>query len=131
MIVVDTHVVVWDALKPEKLSRRAKKAIAEANEGDGIIFCDISLWEIAMLMHKGRISVDIDYLQFIKLVFDSNNYILKSISPEIADLSSRLFQNVNKDPADRIIAATAIFNNLELITYDKSMRQSRKVKTIW
>ena len=131
MIVVDTHVVVWDALKPEKLSRRAKKAIAEANEGDGIIFCDISLWEIAMLIHKGRISIDIDYLQFIKLVFDSNNYILKSISPEIADLSSRLFQNVNKDPADRIIAATAIFNNLELITYDKSMRQSRKVKTIW
>jgi len=131
MIVVDTHVVVWDALKPDKLSRRAKKAIAEANEGDGIIFCDISLWEIAMLMHKGRISVDIDYLQFIKLVFDSNNYILRSISPEIAELSSQLFQNLNKDPADRIIAATAIINNLELITYDKSMRQSRKVKTIW
>lgn len=131
MIVVDTHVVVWDALKPEKLSRRAKKAIAEANEGDGIIFCDISLWEIAMLIYKGRILVDIDYLQFIKLVFQSNNYILRSISPEIAELSTQLFQNTNKDPADRIIAATAIFNNLELITYDKSMRQSRKVRTIW
>lgn len=131
MIVVDTHVVVWDALKPEKLSRRAKKAIAEANEGDGIIFCDISLWEIAMLMHKGRISVDLDYLQFIKLILDSNNYILWSISPEIAELSTQLFLNINKDPADRIIAATAIINNLELITYDKSMRQSKKVKTIW
>ena len=131
MIVVDTHVVVWDALKPEKLSRRAKKAIAEANEGDGIIFCDISLWKIAMLMHKGRISVDLDYLQFIKLILDSNNYILRSISPEIAELSTQLFLNTNKDPADRIIAATAIINNLELITYDKSMRQSKKIRTIW
>ena len=131
MIVVDTHVVVWDALKPEKLSRRAKKAIAEANEGDGIIFCDISLWEIAMLMRLGRISVDLDYLQFIKLILDSNNYILRSISPEIAELSTQLFLNINKDPADRIIAATAIINNLELITYDKSMRQSRKIRTIW
>ena len=38
VIVVDTHVIIWDALKPELLSTNAKSAIAEANEADGIAF---------------------------------------------------------------------------------------------
>jgi PIN domain nuclease of toxin-antitoxin system len=38
MIVLDTHIIVWDALNPEKLSEKAKEAIYRANEEDGIIF---------------------------------------------------------------------------------------------
>jgi PIN domain nuclease of toxin-antitoxin system len=44
MIVADTHIIVWDALKPEMLSGKAKEALSEANRADGIIFCEISLW---------------------------------------------------------------------------------------
>ncbi|MEA1967949.1 MAG: PIN domain-containing protein, partial [Thermodesulfobacteriota bacterium] len=69
MIVVDTHVIIWDALKPKLLSKKAKNAINEANERDGIIFCEISLWEIAMLIKKARISIDTSYQDFIKIVF--------------------------------------------------------------
>ncbi|CAB1083150.1 hypothetical protein D1AOALGA4SA_10731 [Olavius algarvensis Delta 1 endosymbiont] len=74
MIVADTHVIIWDALEPERLSPKAQKVIGEANERDGIIFCEISLWEIAMLMKKGRLSVDVNYQEFISLVSNSNNY---------------------------------------------------------
>ena len=131
MIVVDTHIILWNALKPEMLSRKAKKAIAAANNLDGIIFCDISLWEIAMLMHKGRLSIDVEYLEFIKLILESNNYVYRGITPEIARLSAKLFSDNNKDPADRIIAATSIIENAKLVTADKKLRQSRKVTTIW
>jgi PIN domain nuclease of toxin-antitoxin system len=131
MIVVDTHIILWNALKPEMLSRKAKKAISAANNLDGIIFCDISLWEIAMLMHKGRLSIDVEYLEFIKLVSESNNYVYRGITPEIARLSAKLFSDNNKDPADRIIAATSIIENAKLVTADKKLRQSRKVNTIW
>ncbi len=131
MIVVDTHIILWNALKPEMLSRKAKKAISAANNSDGIIFCDISLWEIAMLMHKGRLSIDVGYLEFIKLVSESNNYVYRGITPEIARLSAKLFSDNNKDPADRIIAATSIIENAKLVTADKKLRQSRKVTTIW
>ncbi|MBW2251281.1 MAG: type II toxin-antitoxin system VapC family toxin [Deltaproteobacteria bacterium] len=131
MIVVDTHIILWNALKPEMLSRKAKKAISAANNSDGIIFCDISLWEIAMLMHKGRLSIDVEYLEFIKLVSESNNYVYRGITPEIARLSAKLFSDNNKDPADRIIAATSIIENAKLVTADKKLRQSRKVTTIW
>jgi len=58
MIVADTHVIIWDALEPDRLSPKARKAIREANKQEGIIFCEISLWEIAMLMKKRRLFVD-------------------------------------------------------------------------
>jgi PIN domain nuclease of toxin-antitoxin system len=131
LIVADTHVIIWDALKPERLSAKAKKAIREANRLDGIIFCEISLWEIAMLMKKGRISVDVNYQAFIRLVSDSNKYIFKGISPKIAELSTQLFSNTNKDPADRIISATAVIEKANLVTSDKILRRSKKIHTIW
>ena len=131
MIVADTHVIIWDALKPELLSPRAKKAIREANRLDGIIFCEISLWEIAMLMKKRRLSVDVNYQEFIRLVSDSNNYMFKGISPQIAELSTHLFSTTNKDPADRIISATAIIERANLVTSDKILRRSKKIHTIW
>ncbi len=131
MIVAVRHVIFWDELEPERLSPKAKKAISEANRLDGIIFCEISLWEIAMLMKKRRISVDVNYQEFINLVSDSNNYIFKGISPQIAELSTNLFSTTNKDPADRIISATAIIENAELVTSDKILRRSKKVHTIW
>ena len=131
MIVADTQVIIWDALKPELLSPRAKKAIREANRLDGIIFCEISLWEIAMLMKKRRLSVDVNYQEFIRLVSDSNNYIFKGISPQIAELSTHLFSDTNKDPADRIISATSIIEKANLVTSDKILRRSKKIHTIW
>ena len=131
MIVVDTHIIIWNALKPEMLSKKAEKAISAANNSDGIIFCEISLWEIAMLMHKGRLSIDVEYLEFIKLILESNEYVFLGITPEIAELSTDLFSDNNKDPADRIIAATLIIENAKLVTADKKLRQSKKVATIW
>ena len=131
MIVADTHVIIWDALEPARLSPKAQKALSEANKLDGIIFCEISLWEIAMLMKKRRLSVDVNYQEFINLVSNSNNYIFKGISPEIAELSTDLFSATNKDPADRIISATAIIENANLVTSDKMLRRSKKVATIW
>jgi len=131
MIVADTQVIIWDALKPELLSSRAKKAIREANRQDGIVFCEISLWEIAMLMKKRRLSVDVNYQEFIRLVSDSNNYMFKGISPQIAELSTHLFSTTNKDPADRIISATAIIERANLVTSDKILRRSKKIHTIW
>jgi PIN domain nuclease of toxin-antitoxin system len=131
MIVVDTHIIIWDALKPESVTKKARKEIDKANETDGIIFCEISLWEIAMLIKKKRLSIDVTYLEFINLLKASNNYMFKGISPEIAELSANLPSEINQDPADRIICATSIITNSGLITSDKNLRKSSLVKTVW
>jgi PIN domain nuclease of toxin-antitoxin system len=131
MITVDTHIIIWDALKPEMLTPRAKKALKTANQTDGILFCEISLWEIAMLIQKRRIEIGVPYLEFISLLKAANNYIYQGITPEIAELSTLLPTNINLDPVDRIIAATSIITNTRLVTADKNLRSSKKIKTIW
>ena len=131
MIVADTHIIIWDALKPEKLSKKAKAAIRDANESDGIIFCDISLWEIAMLIGRNRIKVDTSYMEFINLLLNSNKYILQRIDPDIADLSTKIFKNSENDPADKLIASTAVIKKAKLVTADRAMRSSSEVVTVW
>ena len=131
MVVADTHIIIWNALAPEKLTQNARKAFYHANESDGIIFCDISLWEIAMLMEKKRLVIDIPFLEFIELVKLTVNYQFKSISPEIASLSSSLSSKINGDPADRLISATAIHLGIPLITADKNLRDFPDVNTIF
>jgi PIN domain nuclease of toxin-antitoxin system len=131
MITVDTHIIIWGALKPELLSKKAKRALDKANETTGIIFCEISLWEIAMLIKKKRLAIDVSYLEFINLLKVSNNYVFKGISPEIAELSTNLPTAINQDPADRIICATSIITNTHLVTSDRNLIKSAEIKTIW
>ncbi len=130
MIAMDTCTIIWDALSPKELSRKAKTAINK-HEQQGLIFCDISAWEISMLIKKGKIQVDETPTNFINAILDSRNYIYKSITPEIANLSVNLGKEINKDPADRLIVATSIIENIELITADKNLIKSSLVKTIW
>lgn len=131
MITIDTHIIIWDALKPEMLSETAKKEILKANNSGGMIISDISLWEIAMLVKKGRIVIVAGYLDFIDLVMSSNKYIIQPITPKIADLSTSFSKDINADPADRLIAATSIFTNTSLLTANKNLLQSTILNTIW
>ena len=131
MIVVDTHVIVWNALRPEKISKKAKQAIALHNERGGLVFCEISLWEIALLMKKQRIVVAAGYREFIQLIMAAHNYKLYGITPEIAEMATTLPWDINNDPADRIIAATAVVHQLELVTADHNLRASQHLQTLW
>jgi len=131
MITLDTHIIVWDALQPEKLTAKARKMIDQANELGEIFIADISLWEIAMLMHKKRLVIDTTYSEFISLIRAANHYVFESITPEIADISVSLESGINLDPADRLICATSIVRGAPLITADSNLRASKIVKTIW
>ena len=131
MVAIDTHIIIWDALDPGKLSKKARNAFDTANETNGILICDISFWEISMLIQKKRLQVDATYLEFVGLIMVSNNYIIQPITPEIADLSTKLISDIIADPADGIISATSIHLNVPLITADKSLRNSNVLKSIW
>lgn len=131
MITVDTHIIIWEALDPQRLSKRALQQFKKANDSDGIIFCDISLWEISMLISKNRLEIDATYKEFIDLLIKTRNYVIQPITTEIADMSNNLLKSLNSDPADRIIAATSLYTNSGLITADKNLQKSKILKTIW
>jgi len=131
MITMDTCAIIWDALEPGKLSAKAKKAIRKADDSNALIMCDISIWEISMLVKRKRIEVDETPANFLRLILNSRNYTVVNISPEIAELSVNLDDNLNSDPADRLIAATSILKQAPVVTADKNLRNSTILETVW
>jgi PIN domain nuclease of toxin-antitoxin system len=131
MILLDTCAIVWDALQPNKLTAKAKKAIKNADEKNQLFMCDISIWEISMLIKSKRIVVDETPANLIRLILDSRNYTVINISPEIAELSVNLSSEINSDPADRLIVATSILKQAALITADQNLRNAEIVDTLW
>jgi PIN domain nuclease of toxin-antitoxin system len=130
MILVDTHILIWDALAPDQLSPPAQQALAQANQQEGILVCDISLWEIAMLLAKGRVQVATDSQTFLNLLLQANKIIVQPITVQIVVLAAQL-PPLNKDPADRLIAATAISEQIPLVTADQNLQSATQLTTIW
>ena len=129
MIVLDTCAIIWDALDAGKLSPEAKNTI-EINVGE-LIICDISIWEISMLIKRKRLVVADTACGFINLLLQSRNYLVQEITPEIAELSVNFGSEINDDPADRLIAATSILGSAPVVTADQNLREATGVETIW
>jgi len=129
MILLDTCAVIWDALEPNQLTSKAKNAIERyQNE---LIICDISIWEIAMLIRKQRLVVESTTSGFISLLLEARNFQVQEITAEIAELSVNLGAEPGLDPADRLIAATSILRNAPVVSADQSLRKATVVETIW
>ncbi|MGB5406060.1 MAG: PIN domain-containing protein [Thiogranum sp.] len=84
-----------------------------------------------MLIKRKRLEVDDTASGFIRLLLQSRNFRIQEITPEIAELSVKLGAEINNDPADRLIAATAILRNAPIITADQNLREASLVETIW
>lgn len=131
MILLDTHALILLALRPEGLSKAAARTIARAEAGDGIAIASITLWEIALLIHAGRIVVQGSTEAFLKLILQRPRLFMLDLSPEIAALAFQFPADFPNDPADRIIAATARTHGLPLVTKDQRLQDSALVQTIW
>jgi PIN domain nuclease of toxin-antitoxin system len=128
LILLDTHAWVWWAAEPRKLSPRARKAIESAEE---IGVSAISPWEVAMLVSKFRLELDRDVLLWVRQALALPRVTLIPLSPEIAVASTTLGLAFPGDPADRIIAATALRLRAPLVTRDRRLRSLKTLSTIW
>ncbi|HET9087656.1 MAG TPA: type II toxin-antitoxin system VapC family toxin [Acidobacteriaceae bacterium] len=130
VILIDTHIVVWLALNPKKLSRKACAAIDEARtNGEGLAVASISLFELAIIATSGRIHLDISVESFLQEV--EARFIVKPLTGRISVKAQALPEHYPNDPMDRIIGATALIEGLSLITADERIRKAKVVSTIW
>jgi PIN domain nuclease of toxin-antitoxin system len=130
LILVDTHVVVWLAFDQDQISRKARTAIDDARKNaDGLAISDITMLELATLATKGRIRLNISLESFLQEV--ESRFVVLPISGRICARAMGLPATYPKDPADRILGATALVEGLSLVTADRVIRRSRMVQTIW
>ncbi len=130
LILLDTHAVIWLAQDYSRISAKAKLAIEEARKkGRGLAVCGITLVEIARLASHGRIQLTPDLETFLSTV--ERTFVVLPITGNIALQTSELPANYPSDPVDRIIGATALIEDIPLITADREIRKSRAVPTVW
>ena len=131
MLILDTCALIFDALDPDRLSKKATTAIAQADAAGRLACCDISLWEIAMLVAKGRLDPGTNAREFIRLMLAARNIVVIPINPEIAAKSALAEFCPHGDPADRIIAASAMIHKAKLVTSDRKLATVAGLQIIW
>ncbi|HEX7707076.1 MAG TPA: type II toxin-antitoxin system VapC family toxin [Thermoanaerobaculia bacterium] len=127
MIVCDTHAWIWWASDDRRLSAAARKKIDAASD---VIISAISCWEVAMLVAKERLEFDRDVLRWIQDALSLPRVRLVDLTPEIAVEAARLVWN-HRDPADRMIVATARLLRAPIATRDETIASYPAVKVVW
>ena len=131
MILLDTHVLAWLLLDPERLSPAAASAIRRARRNQGIALAAISLWELARLFSLGHVKGRGTVEASVRTLVEKSGAEVRPITLEIAALAWQFPEDFSHDPADRLIAATARAEGMTLITRDEQIRQSPLLKTLW
>jgi len=129
MILLDTHVLIWARDDSKQLSRAATSAIRRAGRSDGLAISAISLWELGLLLARGKIQAYGTIDESIRLLI--NGVTVRPITAEIAALATHFPSDYSHDPADRLIGATARAEGLTLITRDENIRRSPLLRTVW
>ncbi len=129
MIVLDTHVWLWWAAQPAKLSRAARAAIDEA-ERVGV--STLSAWEVAMLTVRGRISLDRPVDTWVRQALAHPR--VEALAPDASAAVAAGLLDADAfpgDPVDRLIYATAKALRAPLVTRDRALRRFDTRATVW
>ena len=130
MILLDTHTAVWMTTDKNLLSPAAASLIRDTSRaGEGVCIAGSTLWEIAMITAKGGFRLPgtlRDYLRHLESIF-----VVLPITGAIAERAVQFSEHYPRDPADRLIGATAVAHELVLVTRDEKIRASGEVRCIW
>jgi PIN domain nuclease of toxin-antitoxin system len=131
-LVLDTHALVWYIVEPQKLSANAINVLDSMNNEEDIIYISaISLIEINYLIEKERLPRIV-----LERIVEAINYadsalVVASVDFNVANAIEQINRLEVPDMPDRIIAATALYLSLPLITRDRKIRSLNNIQTIW
>ena len=116
-ILLDTHLLLWAASEPQRLSKKAREMVADP--ANRLLFSSASLWEIGIKCSIGRLDFAVDLRRLWRMLL-ANGYQELFVSSEHALAASEL-PPLHKDPFDRILVAQARAEGLQLLTADKAV----------
>jgi PIN domain nuclease of toxin-antitoxin system len=129
-VLVDTHILLWWFENPKRLSAGQKRLLDRAGEGQEVGVSDVTLWEIALLLERGRIRLALPLDEWLARATASPRVSRVGISPAIAREMVALSVTREWDPADRILVASARVFGVPLITADSRIIEAQLVRTV-
>ena len=129
-LLLDTHILVWWLSDRDRLSRRQRGAVETASETSPLLVSDITLWEVAMLHGLGRLRFSIPLREWLERAVAPPLVRRVGVSPAIAAELADLPETFHRDPADRILVATARLLGATLVTQDRRTAASGLAPTL-
>ena len=128
--LLDTHVLIWWLQDDGPLSPRQRQTLGAADGSSPLRVSDISLWEVATLHSLGRIQLTLPLREWLAKAVAPPLVRRHGISPAIAAEVAALPDSFHRDPADRILVATARVLGATLLTHDRHILDSGLVATM-
>jgi PIN domain nuclease of toxin-antitoxin system len=129
LIVLDTHALLWWALDPEQLSERAAATLREMEQAGGYA-SSISIWELGIKIKRRKLTLPMTIEEFARRIEQGGIVELVPIDTNVW-LRSLGLDWKHRDPADRIIVATALVKKVPVLSKDRALRSCREVATVW
>ena len=128
--LLDTHILIWWLNDRARLSPAQQQVLAAADRESPVLVSDISLWEVATLYSLGRIQLSLPLREWLEKAVAPPLVRRQDISPAVAAESASLPDTFHRDPADRILVATARLLGATLLTQDQRIITSGLIETL-
>jgi PIN domain nuclease of toxin-antitoxin system len=128
--LLDTHILLWWLGQDSRLSPEQRQVLEGATGENPLWVADITLWEIATLFSLGRIELALPLREWLEQATAGPLIERLPISPAVAAEVATLPDSFHRDPADRIIVATARVFGATLLTRDGRVIDSQLVPTL-
>ena len=128
--LLDTHLWWWWITGESGPSPAQKRILARTSPEEPVLVSDISLWEIATLVSLERLSLTVPLREWLESAAAPPLVQRCAISPAVAAAVAELPDGFHRDPADRIIVATAQVHGAALLTRDERIAAAKLVPTV-
>jgi PIN domain nuclease of toxin-antitoxin system len=129
VILLDTHVLLWWALDPDRLSAAAAASLG-AMERRGGFASAISIWELGIKVQRGKLELGLSIAEFTRRIEKSGIIELLPVTTAVWLRSLELPWD-HRDPADRVIVATALWQDVPLLTADTEIHRFQDISCVW
>lgn len=131
MIVLDTHAFIWWLAQPSRLSAAARRAIEQQRRKGPVSVSAMSVFEVTTLVRRGRLTLTMEVGEWLDAARSLPELEFVPITDDIAELAGSFGDRMQGDPADRVIAATALARRARLVSADERLAALPSLEVVW